>query len=133
MNLISQTSEAGVGVCRLIYVVDDERLLLDLARYLLEAEGFEVKTFRDPSQALQAYRRARRKPGLILTDYQMRSMNGLELTSAFRRLTPDVKVALLSGSVDSAVYETASDQPDRFLSKPYGQRELVQMVHDLLD
>lgn len=133
MNSNDQKNSPAQGRRRLIYVVDDETLLLHLAEQCLEAEGFDVKTYRDPSQALLAYRRARRKPALIFTDYQMRTMNGLELINAFRRLAPNVKVALASGTVDSSVYEEAGAQPDRFLAKPYGQRELIQMVRDLLD
>lgn len=123
----------ATGQRRLIHVVDDETLLLDLAEQCLESEGFDVRTCHDPSQALLTYCRARRKPTLILTDYQMQTMNGLELPGAFRPLALDMKVALASGTVNSDVDGSLRKHPDRFLAKPYGQQELVRLVHDLLD
>lgn len=116
----------------MIYVVDDESILLELAREILEAEGYDVKTFRDPSQALQAFRRARRKPELILTDYHMRSMNGLELTTACRNISPSLKIGLVSGTVDKAICNDTDEQPNEFLSKPYKQHELTRMVNKLV-
>ena len=53
----------------LLFVVDDEPLLLELAAALLEPAGYEVKTFRDPDAALQAFASAKPRPALIITDY----------------------------------------------------------------
>lgn len=132
MNAASDTRNVGRCARQLIYVVDDEPMLLDLARRVLEAEGYEVKTYRDPTAALLAYRRLKRKPVLILTDYHMRTMSGLELTAACRRLNPDVKVALLTGTVDASMLGGLQDPPDGFLRKPYGHRELLRLVRRLL-
>jgi len=104
-----------------------------VARYILEREGYEVKTYSDPTKALLDYRQVRRKPSMILTDFQMQKMNGLELTAACRRITPALKVALASGSVGASALDDHEDPPDAFLAKPYGQSDLVRLVHGLLD
>ena len=63
----------------LIYVVDDEPMLLELASVILEPLGYPVETFRSPETALRAFELAEPKPALIITDYAMHAMNGLEL------------------------------------------------------
>src|SRR5579863_9564609 len=83
----------------LVYVVDDEAMLLELAAVILEPLGYEILTFRDPEAALEAFARARQRPALLITDYAMHSMNGMDLIQECRRLEPGQKVLLLSGTV----------------------------------
>src|SRR5262249_25331352 len=123
---------AGRNGSTLLYVVDDEPMLLELATVILEPLGYTVKTFRDPKSALQAFTAAKPRPAIILTDYAMHSMNGLELIEACRRLQPGQKVLLLSGTVDQQIYRNSSCKPDRFLAKPYQAKQLTEAVKELL-
>lgn len=116
----------------LVYVVDDEAMLLELAAVILEPLGYEVATFRDPDQALEAFTRAQRRPDLLITDYAMHSMNGMDLIKGCRRLEPYQKVLLLSGTVGPEIYHQAADKPDRFLAKPYHARQLIDLVKAML-
>jgi CheY-like chemotaxis protein len=116
----------------LIFAVDDEPMLLELVALVLDPMGFRVQTFRDPSQALQAFRRAHPAPVLIVTDYAMHSMTGLDLIRECRRLRPGQKVILVSGTVDETVYEGEREKPDRFLAKPYQAEQLARVVREVL-
>src|SRR5712691_13283287 len=62
-------SRNGKATKALIYVVDDEPMLLELAAVILEPLGYRVKTFRDPQSALQSFADARPRPALLITDY----------------------------------------------------------------
>jgi len=124
--------ESEKGAEALIYVVDDEPMLLELAAVILEPLGYKIQTFRDPELALSAFTAAQPRPGLIITDYAMHAMNGLELMRACRGLQPRQKVLLLSGTVDETFYQSASPRPDRFLAKPYQAKQLVEVVNELL-
>jgi CheY-like chemotaxis protein len=115
----------------LIYVVDDEPMLLELATVVLEPLGYRVESFRDPETALRSFAAARHRPSLIITDYAMHSMNGLELVAACRSLQPDQKFLLLSGTVDEQTYENERVKPDRFLPKPYQAKQLIEAVKAL--
>jgi len=115
----------------LIYVVDDEPMLLELATVVLEPLGYRIESFRDPETALRSYAATRHRPSLIITDYAMHSMNGLELVAACRSLQPDQKVLLLSGTVDEQTYENERVKPDRFLGKPYQAKQLIEAVKAL--
>ena len=131
VNLKNQNMSPGNQDSRLIYVVDDEPMLLDMARHVLEAEGYRVNTYRNPTAALLAYKVEPRRPCIILTDFQMRQMNGVELTAACRRINPEVKVAVVSGSMESDDFTHFKDKPDGFLAKPYNHRQLIRLVRTL--
>jgi CheY-like chemotaxis protein len=116
----------------LIYVVDDEPMLLELATVILEPLGYEVKSFRDPQAALDSFRSARPQPALIVTDYSMHNMTGMDLLEGCRRARPGQKILLVSGTVDERVYRDSAWKPDQFLAKPYHARQLVEAVKELL-
>src|SRR5436190_13641740 len=116
----------------LIFVVDDEPMLLELATVILEPLGYAVKTFRDPQSALKSYTDAKPRPVLVITDFSMHRMNGLELLDACRRLHPDQRVLMISGTVDETIYRNSPSKPDLFIAKPYHAKQLVQAVRQLL-
>src|SRR5581483_11766446 len=107
----------------LIFVVDDEPVLLELATTLLEPLACRVKTFRNAEAALSAFDTADPRPALVITDYSMHVMNGLELIAECRQRQPRQKTLLVSGTADESIYENSPVKPDRFLSKPYNARQ----------
>ncbi len=116
----------------LLFVVDDEPMLLELADMVLGTEGFNVKTFRDPDFALETFTKTVPRPALIITDYAMHTMTGLDLIKACRCVVPHQKTILVSGTVGQEVYLRSETKPDRFLSKPFQPAELVDTVRALL-
>jgi len=113
-------------------VVDDEPMLLELAEAILAPLGHEVKTFRDPDSALQAYRAATVLPVVVVTDYSMQHMSGQQLLCACRRICPDQKVLMVSGTVEEDIFDKKENQPTAFLPKPYQAQELLAAVAALL-
>lgn len=128
----TESAKPGQHNQALIYVVDDEAMLLELAAIILEPLGYEVKTFRDPAQALAAYTAAPLRPALVITDFAMHTMNGMALIEACRRIDPAQKVLLISGTVGPEVFGDAPVKPDRFLAKPYQARQLSGLVQSML-
>ena len=128
MNLTQsiQTDDTPVT----IFVVDDEPMLLDLAATILQPLGFKVQTFSDPKKALAEYSAA--KPAVVVTDYAMGEMNGLELVRECKRINPRQKTILLSGTVDENVFADAQIKPDRFLAKPYQIPDFVESIQALV-
>lgn len=113
-----------------IFVVDDEPMLLELAAVILKPIGCEVRTFRDPELALKEVPTVR--PEVIITDYAMGRMSGMDLIRECRRLNPRQKMLLVSGTVDEHVFADAPAKPDRFLAKPYQLQEFADCVRELL-
>src|SRR5580692_2538025 len=90
------------GAEPLVFVVDDEQMLLDLAEMILKPAGFSVRTFQDPRKALAEYALA--APSVFITDYAMGAMDGLKVIKECRKLHPDQRIILVSGTVDESVY-----------------------------
>ena len=129
---MNQPNNARHSEPPLIFVVDDEPMLLEFASVVLEPLGYAVKTFRDPDTAVSAFTASSRPPALLITDYAMHTMSGLDLIAACRRLQPLQKILLVSGTVDETIYHTAADKPDSFLAKPYQAKQLIAAVKSLV-
>jgi len=113
-----------------VFVVDDEPMLLELAAVILKPLGCEIRTFRDPEEALKEFPALR--PAVVMTDYAMGRMSGMDLIRECRRLNPSQKLVLVSGTVDEHVFADAPVKPDRFLSKPYQIQELTDCIRELI-
>ena len=114
-----------------IFVVDDEQMLLDLAVALLQPLGYNVLTFSDPRLALKEYPAA--KPAVVVTDYAMGEMNGLDLMRECRRVNPCQKIILVSGTVDENIFAGLQPKPDRFLVKPYPVQEFIETIQEMVE
>ena len=104
----------------------------DLIADILPPPGYVIEAYTSAEAAFQAFEPAEPKPVLIITDYAMHRMNGLELAEACRRIRPNQRVLLVSGTVGPEVYVGARVLPDRFLAKPYEAEELVEAVKEVL-
>ena len=124
--------EPGKDAKVLIYVVDDEPMLLELAAMILEPLGYAIEIFRSGESAVESFASARRRPALVITDFAMHVMTGLDVIEACRRIQPGQKVLLVSGTVDETAYANSTVKPDRFLAKPYQAKQLVDMVKSAL-
>ena len=126
-------SASGNDAKTVVFVVDDEPMLLEVARMILEPLGYQVRTFRDADLALQAFQSAKPRPALVLTDFSMHTMSGMDLIRECRRVEPRQKILLVSGTVDETIYSKSSIKPDRFLAKPYLPNQLADIVRELLN
>jgi two-component system, OmpR family, alkaline phosphatase synthesis response regulator PhoP len=111
-----------------VLVVDDEQDILDLIRYNLAKEGYEVSTAKNGKEALE---RASGRTDLIVLDLMMPVMDGLE---ACRRLKQDPKTSaipiifLTARSSETDEIEALDTGADDYLQKPISPRKLVARV-----
>jgi PAS domain S-box-containing protein len=116
-----------------ILVVDDEPMVRDLARIVLERAGFRVQTAEGGEEALDLYRRQASAIDLILLDYTMPRMNGLQVLQELLRLDPEVCVVFSSGyAMDQEVDQLLAAGGRAFVPKPYRLQDLVQTVRQTL-
>jgi len=127
-----KTTRPGPALPRLIFVVDDDPLLGEFAGTVLESEGHKVKLFTEPKIALRAMKNAAPKPAALVTDYDMKGMNGLDLILAAEKICPLLKTVLLSGTVDGSVVVLHEAKVHRFIGKPYLPAQLKSAVEELL-
>jgi CheY-like chemotaxis protein len=114
-----------------ILVVDDELSNAEVLALILQEEGFQVMVAGDGCQALQRIEEA--APDLLITDYMMPGMNGVELALAVRRLPRhgNLPVLLMSGAATSTLSGHAKNF-DAFLRKPFDIEALLRAVQSLL-
>lgn len=129
---MSQPNQTTPKKAPLIYIVDDQPLLLDLAEMSLLSGGYRLKKFLDPEAALESFLEARPKPALLITDYAMGKMNGLELVERCKAVKPDLKSILVSGTAGAEIVLESEVKVDRFVGKPYQPTSLAEMVRRLL-
>jgi CheY-like chemotaxis protein len=85
-----------VGVSRVVLVVDDDPLVLDVTTHMLEDLGCNVVTAGSGGEAL-ALLSDNRQIEILITDLNMPEMDGYELADQAARLHPNLRILLLSG------------------------------------
>jgi DNA-binding NtrC family response regulator len=134
-SAMSQLVKSNIADSKsMLFVVDDEPMLLDLVETLLLPLGFDVRTFRDPEMALAEFTSANPRPTVVITDYEMNvpRLTGMDLIRECRQINPHQKIILVSGTVDETIFASAQEKPDFFLAKPYPVQKLVDMIHALI-
>ena len=113
-----------------IALVDDDRNILTSVCMALEAEGFEVRTYTDGSEALRGI--TQRPPDLAVLDIKMPRMDGMELLQRLRQTT-QLPVIFLT-SKDDEVDELMGLRmgADDYIKKPFSQRLLIERIRALL-
>ena len=115
----------GMATGGVILVVDDQEMIRNMAKTMLEKFGFEVLTAEDGVEALEIFRHKHADVRLVLTDLSMPRMNGWETLAALREIRPDIPVILASGYDEAKVMEGShAERPEAFLSKPYPMADL---------
>jgi CheY-like chemotaxis protein len=80
-------------------IVDDNEEILSLMREITaQFSGSEIVCFNSPQAALAAFEAAPENFELVITDYEMPGMNGLELCRRLRAISPSAKIILATGS-----------------------------------
>jgi signal transduction histidine kinase len=90
-------SVAGHG--QHVLYVDDDEVMLVMVQRLLQRLGYRVSGFADPQAALTTVREQPRAFDLVVTDFNMPGMSGLQLAAALAALRPDLPIILSSGYV----------------------------------
>ncbi len=108
---------------KLVLIIDDDKVVRELLREFLRLHGFEVHSVNNGISALNLLKREHFN--IIITDYSMPEMNGIELTKIVRSQYPHTLIIGISGNCDGKDFLTAG--ADAFLSKPLQLRELLSV------
>ncbi|MGE5220668.1 MAG: sigma-54-dependent transcriptional regulator, partial [Chloroflexota bacterium] len=115
-----------------ILLIDDEPLNLDLLGQELSELGYSIETAGGGAEALK--RLPEICPDLVLVDYQMPEMNGVEVLSAIHKSQPDLPVVIITayGTIDRAVEAMKAGAED-FIPKPFDPEHLAVVVKKALE
>lgn len=115
-----------------VFVVDDDEAVRDSLRRLMESVRLDVETFASAEAFRDAYDPAR--PGCLILDARMPSMNGLELQELLTRNGHKIPVIIISahGDVEQAVRAIKHGALD-FIKKPYSAEILLERIQVALE
>jgi PAS domain S-box-containing protein len=116
-----------------ILLADDEPLIRQLGRTILESYGYQVRDAEDGRQAVDMYREAPDAIDLVILDLTMPRLSGRDAFRQLVQLNPDVRILFASGYSAEHISETESERVLGFVGKPYHPRQLVQSVRAALD
>lgn len=117
-----------------ILLVEDEDIVRDLVRKMLEQAGYEILVASDGRQALALSKEHEASIDLLLTDVIMPGMNGRELAERLWFSRPEMKVLYMSGYTDSRVFDPEMlDTGSAFLHKPFTMTDLTGKVREVMD
>lgn len=113
-------------------VIDDEQIVLDSVRKILEEEDYEVDVSLSGRQGLD--RALQRQYDIVLTDIRMPEIGGMRVLRDIKRARPAVPVVIITGyaTVKSAVQAMKLGAAD-YLEKPFTPEELLKSVTSALE
>ena len=117
-----------------IIAVDDEEIVLSTLKMLLNIEGFEnVECFSNPTLALEYMKT--NKPDLIMSDFIMPQMNGIDFLSKAKTLYDDVSMILLTGYADKENAIKAINEVGiyKYIEKPWDNEDLLINIRNGLE
>ncbi len=117
-----------------VLLVDDEEMMLNVGRQMLEKMGYNVYVAEGGKKAIEVYEKNRSAIQLVILDMIMPETSGGETYDRLRELNPNVKALLSSGySVNGDASEILSRGCDGFIQKPFNLIELSQKIRKILD
>ena len=116
-----------------VLVVDDEIHIIHVVAIKLRNNGYEIISAENGSEAFELA--CREKPDIVVTDFQMPVMTGIELVEKLRKneQTKDMPVIMLTARSFAIENERKQSlQISEFLSKPFSPKELLRSIEDIL-
>jgi CheY-like chemotaxis protein len=117
---------------RTVLLVDDDPLILEVLRTILDLEEFEVTTASDGREAIDAVER--RRPDVVVCDVMMPGVGGLEVCRTLKAAheTADVPVILLTARDRPEDRQAGEDAGcDAYLTKPFSPLQLIDVIRDV--
>src|SRR6056297_2513073 len=113
-----------------VFVIDDDKMIRAIVEELLIDFNCEVETFEAGEKALEELQN--RYIDLVITDYRMPGINGLEIIKRINKINPEIEVIMITGhgSIESAVEAMKLGAHD-YITKPLDLNELRVKIEDI--
>ena len=117
-----------------ILFIDDEEILAEMGRSMLERLGYNVVVQTDSAEALRDFAEHPDKFDLVITDQTMPKMTGVTLAEKLLHIRPDIPIILCTGYSNLVSEETARAKGIRQLvMKPISRKEMAEVIHRVLE
>jgi CheY-like chemotaxis protein len=114
----------------LVWVVDDDAIFREMCHQVLSGEGHRVDEVGGGREFQEKWAKTASRPDLLIVDFSMPEMNGLEICEWLRGQGADVPVVLVSGfaATQPDIRKALKIKKTFFLQKPFSSRELADRV-----
>lgn len=127
------SSFEGMGNGETILIVEDEQMLLELVKGILEGKGYTVLTAMDGAEALNVYEKRKDEIGLVLTDLGLPKVDGWEVFHRIKEQNPAAKVIFASGYIDPTLRTNLLNAGAvDLVAKPYMPQEIISRVREVI-
>ncbi len=117
-----------------IVFVDDEEFIVDIAQQMLEMLGYRVVGKTDSREAFAYFKEHAGEVDLVITDFTMPHMTGLDLAKEIRKIRPELPILLCTGyNTGFSEAELKEAGINAFILKPVVRKELAGVVRKVLD
>ncbi len=117
-----------------ILFVDDEEMIIDVGKQLLEKLGYKVLTAESGKEAIEIYNEKKENIHMVILDMVMPGIGGGETYDKLKKICPDIKVLLSSGySINGKATEILDRGCTGFIQKPFNIKDLSQKLREILD
>jgi two-component system, cell cycle sensor histidine kinase and response regulator CckA len=117
-----------------ILIIDDEVMILNVAKEMLKTMGYTIHTAKDGPTAIEFYKQAPESIDLVILDMVMPEMSGGEVFDALKTINPQVKVLLSSGySLNGQATRIINRGCVGFLQKPFTILDIAGQLRKILD
>jgi two-component system cell cycle sensor histidine kinase/response regulator CckA len=117
-----------------ILLVDDEQVILDVNRTMLENLGYHVQVAKDGETAVEIFTVNYQQIDMVILDMIMPEMNGGAVFDRLKKIDPKVKVLLATGySISGQAEEIVARGCAGFIQKPYDIKTLSVKIRGILD
>lgn len=115
-----------------VVIVDDEQSARNSIRRVLESADLSCKTFENAVQALEFLSENHSKVPVIISDYRMPGLNGLEFLARCRTSWPEIPRILLTAFIDQLSLRDVVNEARifRFIEKPFNNEELIEVTKE---
>ena len=116
-----------------VLLVDDEKMVLEVGKAILQRLGNAVITAASGEEALGQFNRHRESIGCVVLDLTMPGMDGLATFKQLRKLSPELPIIIASGlAIDQVTVQFGDMQPSSVIQKPYQIADLSAKIQSIL-
>lgn len=115
-----------------VLLVDDERIVAEMGKAVLNHLGYMVTTETDSLRALEIFRSRPDEFDLVITDYTMPHLTGMDLSREIRLIRPNLPIIICTGYSQEVTAESASRLGVEIVMKPFAMKEIAVRVRKVL-
>ncbi len=134
--VLAETPNLPPGNGEILLVVDDEENIRAITGRILSRHGYQVLSAANGIEAKSLYEQNRAAISLVVADYMMPNLDGLQLARALHHMNPEVRIIVSSGVTealtDATVAEFQTNGVVGQITKPYTADILLNMLYEIL-